>query len=57
MERINKVYYKDEKPMIRLINNFLLENNFNIGDKIKVIYCKNLIQIVKEDIGGYNEPK
>ena len=43
-----KVYYLDDKPMIRISNNILKECNFNIGDNIIVIYKKNRIIIDKE---------
>jgi len=44
-----KVYYLDDKPMIRLSNNLLRESNFEIGDDIIVSYENNKIIINKED--------
>ena len=57
MERINKVYYKDDKPMIRLSNNFLKECGFWVGDTILVTYDKNKITIVKKEVADLkNKP-
>jgi len=37
----------DNKPMIRISNNFLVNAGFSIGTKVEVSYCRGIIVITR----------
>ncbi len=41
---------KDDVPFIRLSGNWLKEQGFNVGDKLKYISSKNMIILVKQAV-------
>jgi len=51
MKREMKVVYapgdNKQRGMIRIINRFLIQSDFNIGDRIQVEYGKGVITITK----------
>ena len=46
-KKIYTVSYYDGVPMIRLTGKWLIQNGFNIGDKLKFINGKNMIILTK----------
>jgi hypothetical protein len=48
MKRKNTITEMKDKPEIRLINRFIEQAGFSVGDKIIVTYQENKITIEKE---------
>lgn len=44
---IGYMMWKDDVPFIRLSGNWLKEQGFNVGNKLKYISSKNMIILVK----------
>ena len=48
---------KDDVPFIMLSGNWLKEQGFNVGDKLKYISSKNIIILVKQAVDETLEKK